>query len=149
MKLRQSERVRVVLDTNVIVSAAISEEGNPARVFQLILLGMIENVTTQQIIDEIKEVFERPRIARLISAEGKEFVISNFEKSSIKVMAKSKFDVIKDDSDDNKFIEAAIDGGADYIISGDAHLQELIKFRNIIIFSPKEFLDDFANKHIQ
>ena len=108
MKLQRSGRVRLVLDTNVVVSAA-----------------------------------------RLISIEDKEFVVNNFDKFSIKIVTKSKFDAIKDDPDDNKFIEAAIDGRADYIISGDAHLQEVVEFGNIRILSPKEFLDDFAKKHIQ
>lgn len=44
------------------------------------------------------------------------------------------------DPDDNKFLECAIAGGADYIVSGDAHLVEMEEYRGIQILTPAEFL---------
>ena len=52
-----------------------------------------------------------------------------------------KIEIIKDDPDDNKFIECAVTNKADYIISGDNHLLNLREYRNIKILSPKEFLN--------
>ncbi|MDD5621849.1 MAG: putative toxin-antitoxin system toxin component, PIN family [Actinomycetota bacterium] len=54
-----------------------------------------------------------------------------------------KIEIIKDDPDDNKFIECAVTNRADYIISGDNHLLNLRECRNIKILSPKEFLNCF------
>ena len=52
-----------------------------------------------------------------------------------------KIEIIKDDPDDNKFIECAVTNNADYIISGDNHLLNLREYENIKILSPKEFLN--------
>lgn len=49
--------------------------------------------------------------------------------------------VVIDDSDDNKFIEAAVEGNADYIITQDKHLLKLKKFNQIKLITPKQFLE--------
>ena len=59
---------------------------------------------------------------------------------SILVIPKRKVNVVKDDSDDNKFIEAALEGNADYIISQDRHLLDIKEFEGIKMVTPKEFL---------
>lgn len=53
---------------------------------------------------------------------------------------KQKFDVIKEDKDDNKFLEAAVEGKADYIVSGDKDLLRLENFMGIKIISPSEMV---------
>ncbi len=57
------------------------------------------------------------------------------------VSPKEKFDVIKKDKDDNKIIDAAVEGKVDYIVSSDKHLLDLKQFKGIKIVTPKEFLD--------
>ncbi len=130
--------IKVVLDTNVVVSAAISTDGNPALIFEMLILEDIKNYTTQEIIDEIKEVLQRPRITKRISVVEQEFIISTFEKFSEKIISGIKFEEIKDDPDDNKFLECAVSASADFIISGDGHLLNLKEFRGIKIVSPAE-----------
>lgn len=56
-----------------------------------------------------------------------------------------KIDVIKKDPSDNKFLECAIEGKTDYIISGNRHLLELKKFKEIKILRAKEFLDEIGD----
>ena len=55
--------ITVVLDTNVVVSAALSTDGNPALIFNMLIRGDIESFTSAEIIAEIREIFERHRIA--------------------------------------------------------------------------------------
>ncbi len=62
--------------------------------------------------------------------------------NSVLVEPKENINIIKEDPDDNKFLECAVEACADYIISGDAHLLKLQQFRGIEILSPKEFLSD-------
>jgi len=135
--------VNVVIDTNVIVSAAKSTDGNPAQIFEMLLLEEITNFTTEEIIEEIKDVLARPRI-KLNLVEQK-FVLNNFEKFSKKISTSSKFDIIKDDPADNKFLECAVDSKADYIISGDNHLLKLKEFKGIKIITPAEFVKTHKN----
>ena len=56
-----------------------------------------------------------------------------------------KLDIIKEDPDDNKFLEAAIAGNADFIISQDNHLLKLKEFNNVKIIIPEEFLKIINN----
>ena len=59
---------------------------------------------------------------------------------SILVIPKRKVNVVKDDPDDNKFIEAALEGKADYIVTQDRHLLNIKEFEGIKMVTPKEFL---------
>lgn len=132
--------VKVVVDTNVVISSAVSIDGNPALIFEMLLLEKIINYITQEIIDEVKEVIKRPRIAKKLSLVEQEFIIKNFENFSKKIKPIEKLDIIKDDPDDNKFLECAIAASAEYIISGDKHLLILKQFRDIKVVSPAEFV---------
>ncbi len=136
--------VNTVIDTNVIVSAAKSTDGNPAQIFEMLLLEEISNYTTKEIEEEIKEVLARPRIKLSLLEQG--FILNNFEKSSTKIQTSSRFDIIKDDPDDNKFLECAVDGKADYIISGDNHLLKLKEFKGIRIVTPAKFIGIMKQK---
>jgi putative PIN family toxin of toxin-antitoxin system len=140
--------LKVVLDTNIIVSAAISEEGNPAKVFELLLLEEITNYTTDQIIEEIKKVMARPKITQKLSMVEVSFIVNNFERFSKKVTTTKTINEIKDDPDDNKFLECAVAASAEYIITGDEHLLKIRKFREIKILSPAEFIEMLKNPKI-
>lgn len=65
--------------------------------------------------------------------------------SSIVVKPTKRINEIKDDPSDNKFLEAAIAGNADYIVSGDKHVLKLKKFKDILIVTPAEFLEVYNN----
>ena len=61
-------------------------------------------------------------------------------KNSLLVEPQERIEIVKDDKDDNKFIEAAVEGKADYIITQDNHLLNIKEVRGIRIISPEEFL---------
>ena len=70
-----------------------------------------------------------------------ESALEQIQKISEIVEPKIKLKVIKDDPDDDKILEAAVEGHADYVVSGDNHLLELKKFRDIKIIRTRAFLD--------
>ena len=132
--------MKVVIDTNIIISAAISEDGTSAKIFELFLLKKIINYTSEDIIREVEEVINRPLFNEYINEEYKEFIISNFK--LISMVVKPVFDekaVVMDESD-NKFINCALSVKAD-IISGDKHLLQLGNYKGIKVHSAKSFLD--------
>ena len=141
MKLGHTEKPRVVIDTNIVISAPLSKESSPAKIFELLLVEEIENYTSEEIIKEIKGVFKREKIKSKLSQDKINFIIENFRKSSKIVKPHAKLYVIKEDPSDNKILECAETAKADFIISGDMHLRELINYKNIRISSPKEFLE--------
>ena len=121
---------RIGVDTNVVVSASIGE-GNPHR----FLLEAIRDVrctlvTSDDIISEIREVLGRPKFR--LSEDETSRALSALESASEIVETTSKFRVAED-SDDDIFINAAYDGGADYIVSGDGDLLDLEEFEGIKI----------------
>jgi len=141
MRLEKSEKaVKVVIDTNIAISAAIVEDGNPAKIFELLLLEKIENYTTAEICLEIVEVFHRPKILKSIDIKDIKFILINYQTFSKTVFPKQKFQVVKNDPKDNKFLDCAVEAKADYIITGDPDLLELKRFRGIEIITPKNFI---------
>jgi putative PIN family toxin of toxin-antitoxin system len=137
---------KVVIDTNIVVSAAISEDGNPAKIFEMLLREEIVNYTTDHIIAEIRKVMSRPKIAQRLSMVEANFIIDNFERFSKKIKTDKTIEMVKDDPADNKFIECAAAASADYIISGDEHLLKIKEFRKTRIISPAEFIKISENK---
>jgi len=133
----QQEKNNVVMDTNIVVSAAISSDGTPARIFELFLEKSILNYTTDEIIDEISEVIDRPLLG--IDKDYKKFILDNFKLLSVIIKPTFDEDAVPD-KDDNKFINCALSAKAD-IISGDSHLLKLGSYKGVKILSAKQFLD--------
>ena len=140
MKSERIEKSKVVIDTNTIISAPLSEDGNPAMIFELLLLGEINNFRSEEITNEVIEVFHREKIKKLVSREKTQFIIDNYKKFSELVKPNIELSVVKEDDDDNRILECAETANVDYVISGDEHLLNLKNHKNIKIVSPKEFL---------
>lgn len=136
--------MKVVLDTNVIISRFLSPLGSPARIFHLWQSGSFELLVSESILSEYKKVLSYDRIQRChkMTAEDMTQAIDGFSQFSIVVPTGESLTVSKD-PDDNKFIECAFFGGADYIVSGDPHLLELIEYQGIQILTPRQFLHLF------
>ncbi len=128
---------KVVLDTNIIISAAISLDGKPARIFELFLNGDLVNYSSKEIIEEVTEVISRPFFG--ISEEYRDFIISNLKDKSIIIKPSFNEEIITEDVSDNKFINCALSAKA-CIISGDRHLLKLRIYKGVRVFSATEFL---------
>lgn len=120
---------RLVVDTNVIVSAAIVAGKSRKFLLKALLGDKCTLVTSDEIIGEIREVLGRPKF-RLDESEISG-AVSTLKSLSDVVETKSKFKVVKKDPDDDIFINAAYDGRADYIVSDDPHLLNLKEWRGI------------------
>ena len=134
-----ANRGRFVLDTNVIVSALLMKKSvardalDRARAEGEILLSLT-------FIEELHDVLSRPAFDRYIDEEDRLRFLSLFIKEATLVEISEQIQECRDPKDD-KFLELAVNGNATLIISGDKDLQVLNPFRNISIFSPREFLD--------
>jgi putative PIN family toxin of toxin-antitoxin system len=130
--------IRVVIDTNVIISA-LNFGGNPKAVLELARKRRIRNTTSPFIINEIERVLTRKFGWRM---EVTREVINDIQGFSLIVNPPETLAVIKNLSD-NRILECAVAGGADYLISGDHHLTDLKTFESINIVTPTEFLAIF------
>ena len=141
----QPEENRVVMDTNIVVSAAISLDGAPANIFELFLGKRILNYTSPKIIEEAEEVLSRPFFKERISDEYRKFILESFKLYSVVINPAFNEHGVVGDEDDDKFINCALTANAD-IISGDAKLQKLKSYKGIRIFSARDYLGELGNK---
>ena len=127
--------LRVVIDTNVIVSA-LNFGGNPKAVLELARKNRIQNVTSTFILNEVEKVLtQKFRWQKDITQE----IISDLCNFSQLVNPPKSLAVISYPPD-NRILECAVAGEADYIVSGDRHLTDLKTYGKINILTPTEFL---------
>ena len=129
---------QAVLDTNILVSAAIAR-GNEFELLELAKKGRYELILSTGILEEFEGVVSQERFG--FTKNIREEIINNVIKIAKIVDSKGKIDAIKEDPDDNKIIECALEGKADYIISGDKHLLKLGKFQGIEVITTTKFLE--------
>jgi putative PIN family toxin of toxin-antitoxin system len=135
--------IKVVLDTNVIISAILFG-GLPRKVFELVIKGELEVYISAPILDEIKDVLIRPKFGFSTEQAGK--IADEIYSISRFVSPQKHITVVKDDPDDNMILECAVKAHASYIITGDSHLLDIMAFKEISIISPAEFLEAFSIK---
>ena len=137
--------IKVVLDTNVLISAILSAKGTPAQILGLVREDKIEllfsTATTQELWDvlhyqRIKDRLEKLKIPLSIAEE----FLKGLIKASTIVLVTKEVDVIKDDPSDNIFLACAVEGQANFIISGDNHIKQLGQYQGIQILEPAAFL---------
>jgi len=129
--------LRIVLDTNVLISAII-RNGKPRKLFQLGIDGKYQILTSKEILNEFEGVIHRPKFK--MTKDEVIVIVSALVDSSEKVPLKSNFKVIESDPDDDIIINTAYGGKADYIVSGDPDLKSLKNFKGIKIVSVDEML---------
>jgi putative PIN family toxin of toxin-antitoxin system len=127
---------RVILDTNVLVSG-LGWSGPPAAIVDAALAGELTLLTSPALIAELRRVLGYRKLATVFANPNT--IASLVEKASVTVTTSSQLHVVDDDSD-NRVLEAALDGAADYIVSGDDDLLSLRTFQRIPILTPAAFL---------
>ncbi|HEY0602504.1 MAG TPA: putative toxin-antitoxin system toxin component, PIN family [Herpetosiphonaceae bacterium] len=130
---------RFVFDTNVLVSAAIRRYSLPRQALDHVLLRghlLMLEVT----IHELREVLFRPKFDKYVSMQTRLLFLTTLLNEVEAVTITQQIVVCRDPRDD-KFLDLAINGGANCIISGDEDLLSLHPFRTIPIFTPRAFLE--------
>ena len=128
--------IRVLPDTNIIISS-VFWRGNPYEVIRRGILGEYQLVISAKILDE---VVDKLRNKFKFPEENIQELIDILMTYCHIVDVTSKFDVVRDKKD-NKIVECAFDGKADYIVTGDPDLLILKEFRGIKVVKAKEFLE--------
>ena len=134
--------IRAVLDANVLVSAVLSPVGVPGQILDEWRAERFALLVSAPILEEIARVLEYPRIARghrWPQAKVQEFV-AELGNAAILTPGEITLNVVRNDPDDNRYLECAVEGDADYLVSGDQDLLALREHRGIRIVTPKTFL---------
>lgn len=134
--------IRAVIDTNVFVSGIISPKGPPRKVLELAKKEVFKVVTSILINHEIFKVLHRDYIYNKygLTEEIIDDMASFLYEGTILTEDSYEIQKVKKDPEDNKFIACAIEGEADYIVSGDGHLLSLKHYKGIQIVDANSFL---------
>ena len=128
--------MRVVIDTNVLISGLINPNGKPAMIINLLLLKKIKVLYDNRILKEYRNVLLRERFG--FSEELVDSLIE-FIKTEGEFVTSEPIKIDIPDESDKKFLEVAISGKANYLITGNTKDYPKLEF----IITPKEFLEVF------
>ena len=124
--------MRVVLDTNILVSALISGEGSPGQVLAAVKSLGITLIKSQFQIDELRDVLARDRLQPYIQREEADDLLYHLEAVAVVVA----------DPDDSPILATAVAGDADLIVSGDRdHVLAVGSAHGIPIVTAREAVD--------
>jgi len=132
--------MKVTVDTNFLISATQWDYSVAHKLLNKFILSDDEIFTTQDILDETMEVLERDFEYSKNEAKN---IIEKILLFAKLIEIKQKVAIIKDDPDDNKVIECAIESSSDYIVTYDRHLLKLKEYKGIKIITPEEILKKF------
>lgn len=133
--------LKIVIDTNIFISAFLTG-GDCEKIIKMWMRGKVTLLVSLEIIEEITRVLKQldaPQsyISRLIK-------VIKLKSKIVKPYRRLK---ISRDPQDDKFIECAVTGKADVIISGDSDLKDIKEYKGILILGVKEFLDGYYYKN--
>jgi putative PIN family toxin of toxin-antitoxin system len=133
--------MRAVLDTNVVISAVLIRGGKEDQVLRAWQRGVFELVLSPQILDEMGRAlfYEKLRKARWMTEEEVVALVRSLAQESVLVPGRVRVAVSRD-PDDDKFLEAAIEARAQYVVTGDKDLLVVKAHRGVRIVTPAAFL---------
>lgn len=134
-------RKNIVLDTNTLLSAAISEETISFKAYQKACKNYRITLSSKT-WEELKNVIERPKFDKYLDDFSRNSFLTALKQNAIFI---EPTEVITDcrDPKDNKFLELAVASNAHFIITGDEDLLILNPYRNITILKSGDFLENF------
>lgn len=133
--------MRIVLDTNVLVSALISSGTPPALLYEAWARGDFALATSAAQIEELRRVLAYERLRPYIAPADARTLTETIDASALVVEGLPDVSV-SSDPDDNMILATAIAAGADLIVTGDkSHLLDLGSVEGVLIVSPRSALD--------
>jgi putative PIN family toxin of toxin-antitoxin system len=133
--------MRIVLDTNVLVSGLMNPNGAPGRIVDLILGGQVQVLYDDRILGEYLDVLERPQLK--INPVHAEAVVNYLRLAGERVTALPIPGLLLTDEDDLPFVEVAVSGKVDLVTGNTRHFSG-VPTLNIKILSPAQFLSQFT-----
>jgi uncharacterized protein len=135
--------MKVVLDTNLLISAFITPNGEPAQVVKLLQTEDFYLLLSANVLTELERVIQYPKLRKLYQYTDEQIAtfLEGLRRVAVWVEETEPLSVVQNDESDNRFLELAVAGNARYIITGDKrHLLKIRRYQSIEIVSPIEFL---------
>ncbi|MCI0628518.1 MAG: putative toxin-antitoxin system toxin component, PIN family [Acidobacteria bacterium] len=135
--------LRAVLDANVLVSALIRPKGPPGQVVVRLLRDRAFTlVTSPAILTEVRRSLAYPRVRKHLTASDQDLDlwVASLALVGEPVEGSLRIAAVAEDPEDDKYIAAALEGRAQFIVTGDAHLLALKIYEGVRMVTPRVFL---------
>ena len=135
--------LRAVLDANVFVSAAIHPEGPPGRIIERFLrTNAFTLLLSPDIVEEVLRALQYPKVRRYLRRD----LDATLWFEDLVVLAElvpgtARVSDVSEDPDDDKYLAAAVEGRATFVVTGDPHLLAVGQYEGVRIVNPRAFLD--------
>lgn len=140
--------MKIVLDTNVFVSAILTNDGNAYLVLQHVQRRRITLALSKAIVDELGRVLHKPQLRkrhRWTDAQISHYLANLVDISEI-VAVSETLELLKTDPTDSFILDCAVRSRADFIVSGDPHLRDLHSYRGIPILTPAQAVAELQRR---
>jgi putative PIN family toxin of toxin-antitoxin system len=131
---------RVVVDTNVLISALLQPSGRTTAVLDAIHAGRGALLLSDETFEELASRLRRPKFDRYVDEATRHRFVADLAGVAAWVAITGAVRACRD-PDDDKFLETAINGDADVIVTGDSDLLALDPFEGVRILTPRQFLE--------
>jgi uncharacterized protein len=139
--MKKSKTAYIVIDTNVLISAAILPKSKIGKLLELIVDNFViaQNEST---FAELESRIQREKFDRYFGDNGRIVFLTRLAQTVENFPIETQVQISRD-ADDDKFIGLAIDSGATILISGDLDLKDVKTYKGIEILSPAQFFERF------
>jgi putative PIN family toxin of toxin-antitoxin system len=138
-----ARKQRVVVDTNVIVSSLLLADSAPQRAL-FVAQAKTDLLLSDDVVAELNAVLGRPAFDRYLDSATRQRFLHSLIACAHLVPITERVQACRDPRDDI-FLELAVNGDADLIVSGDRDLLDMRSFRHVAILTPRQFLDRFES----
>jgi putative PIN family toxin of toxin-antitoxin system len=134
--------MRLVLDTNVLISALLSSSGPPAEIIRRWGGEEFDVATSPALIAELRRALNYPKVKKFVKLSGAalETWLRRFALIAVVVEPEERIKIVRADDADNRVLECALAAGAAFVVTGDEHLLALHEYEGVTIASPAEFI---------
>src|SRR5450432_3795346 len=135
----QNKVSRIIIDTNLWISFLITKDFTKLDEIIFSRHGIL--IFSQELLDEFLDVARRPKFRRFFSASDIEEILETIDEYADFVKVQTQIEVCRD-AKDNFLLSLSVDGNADFLLTGDKDLLDLIKFGETSIITISDFLKD-------
>jgi putative PIN family toxin of toxin-antitoxin system len=139
--------IRAVLDTNVLISGLVAEQGPPRQILDAWLEGLFTLVTSLYLVEELVHVLSYPRISERLRLDEEELtaILAALLSQAEVTSGQLRLPGVTRDPKDDSVVACAKEGEADYIVSGDQDLLVLGEYEGTQVIPPRQFMEILAS----
>jgi putative PIN family toxin of toxin-antitoxin system len=141
--------MKVVLDTNILASGAISAAGTVSRIIDAWRSGQFRLIVSAPILEELERTLQKPYFRRyLTEKQCSRFLKLLQRRATVSPITVSVHEIATHQEDD-VILATAVSAKADYLVTGDSRLEQVGRYRGVVILSPRRFVETLKQEASQ